>query len=171
MWTDSTRFKKHSGEKAICNTGKGEIFMNPKNRSAKYYHVERVRYADTDAQGHVFFGSYYTYMDEALMAFLEAVGYPWARLLEMGVEIYYVASDCQHKGRSYFGDRLRVYPAVSRLGNTSLTVRMRVARETESGEAVVAEGSITGVFVAVETGRPTPIPVAFRRAVERRQGE
>jgi acyl-CoA thioester hydrolase len=138
---------------------------------AQFFHLQQVRYADTDAQGHVFFGNYYTYMDEALMAYLEALGYPWARLLEMGVEIFYVASDCQHKGRSFFGDRLRVYPEVARLGKSSLTVKMRVARETADGEAVVAEGTITGVFVTIASGRPTPIPAEFRRAVAHRQGK
>jgi acyl-CoA thioester hydrolase len=145
--------------------------MYPKNASAKYYHIEQVRYADTDAQGHVFFGNYYTYMDETLMAYLDALGFPWARLLEMGVEIFYVASDCQYKGRSFFGDRLRVCPEVARLGTTSLKVKMTVIRKATTGETVVAEGSITGVFVDVETGRPTPIPTAFRRAVEGQGGE
>ena len=130
-----------------------------------FCHTERVRYADTDAQGHVFFGNYYTYMDETLMAYLAALGFPWARLLEMGVEIYYVASDCRYKGRAFFGDRLRVFPEVVKLGNTSLRVGMRLARAVDGGEVVVAEGSISGVFVDTETGRPTPIPESFRRAV------
>ena len=137
----------------------------------RFRHLQQVRYADTDAQGHVFFGNYYTYMDEALMAYLADLGFPWARLLEMGVEIYYVASDCQHKGRSFFGDRLQVTPAVTRLGTTSLTVGMTIARETDDGEAVVAEGAITGVFVDVSTGKSTPIPESFRRAVAGLQGD
>jgi acyl-CoA thioesterase FadM len=110
-------------------------------------------------------------MDETLMAYLDALGFPWGRLLELGVEIFYVASDCQYKGRSFFGDRLRVYPEVTRLGNTSLKVKMTVIRRATAGETVVAEGSITGVFVKVASGRPTPIPTAFRRAAEGRQVE
>jgi len=131
----------------------------------KFFHIEKVRYADTDAQGHVFFGNYYTYIDETLMAYLAALGFPWARLLDMGVEIYYVASDCQYKGRAFFGDRVRVSPEVVNLGNTSLKVGMTLTREVDGEEAVVAEGSISGVFIDTDTGRPTPIPEAFRRAV------
>lgn len=117
----------------------------------------------------MFFGNYYTYMDEAFMAYMGELGYPWARLLEMGVEIYYVASACEYKGRSYFGDRLRVYVEISRMGTSSLTATMRMFRAADDGDVEVARGSITGVFVDVESGRSTPIPDEFRQAALRHQ--
>lgn len=169
MWMGSTRSKRPSEERTFYNFSKDEIFMTSEKPPSKYHHTERVRYADTDAQGHVFFGNYYTYMDETFMAYLDELGYPWARLVEMGVEIYYVESGCQYKGRSFFGDRLRVYPEISRLGTSSLTVEMRMVKAAGEGGKVVALGSITGVFVDVESGKSTPIPPAFREAVLRYQ--
>lgn len=136
----------------------------------KYYHTERVRYADTDAQGHVFFGNYYTYMDEAFMAYLEELGYPASKLTAMGLEIYYVESGCQHKGRTFFSDRLHVYLEISRMGSSSLTAIMRIVKAAEDGGEEVALGTITGVFVDVESGKSTPIPADFREAVLRYQG-
>ena len=168
MWMGSTPYKRLSAESGSYNDSKDEMPMASQTPCAQFSHAERVRYADTDAQGHVFFGNYYTYMDEAFMAYLGELGYPWARLVEMGVEIYYAASNCQYKGRAFFGDRLHIYPEISGLGNSSLTVAMRVIRAGD-GEKVVAEGTITGVFMEIASGQSTPMPEAFREAVRRYQ--
>jgi len=66
----------------------------------------RVRFADTDLQGHVFFGNYFTYCDEGFMAYLDEVGYSWERLGSMGLELYYVESSCQFKGRAFMENLL-----------------------------------------------------------------
>jgi hypothetical protein len=58
--------------------------------SRKYrlsYPIE-VRFADTDLQGHVFFGNYFTYCEEGFMAFLDEIGYGWHRLEGTGLELY-----------------------------------------------------------------------------------
>ncbi len=46
----------------------------------QFFFPMHVRFADTDALGHVFFGSYFTFMDEAFMAYLAELGYPWSTL-------------------------------------------------------------------------------------------
>ena len=56
---------------------------------ATFFFPIRVRFADTDQQGHVFFGNYFTYMDEALMAYIDELGFAWETLGEMGLAIYY----------------------------------------------------------------------------------
>ncbi len=137
--------------------------MSSRVAPAKFYHRMRVRFADTDPQGHVFFGNYYTYLDEGLMAYIRELGFSWETLGEMGLEIYYVDSGCQFKGRSFSGDELRVHVIISKIGNSSLTAEMTVVRE--KNEETVATGFITGVMVGSATGKPTPVPEEFRAAV------
>ncbi len=141
--------------------------MSSEASLAKFYHQIRVRFADTDLQGHVFFGNYYTYLDEAFTGYLRELGYSWETLGEMGLEVYYVDSGCQFKGRSYFEDRLRVHTAISKIGNSSLTAEMTVVRE--KNEETVATGFITGVVVDPDTGRSTSVPEELRAAVTRYQ--
>jgi acyl-CoA thioester hydrolase len=128
-----------------------------------------VRFADTDALGHVFFGSYFTYMDEAFMAYLAELGYPWSTLTDKGLALFYVDSGCQFKGPTFFGNRLDVHTGIAKLGNSSLTAEMTMVREAD-GE-VVATGHITAVLVDARTERSTPIPDAFRQAVANYQDE
>jgi acyl-CoA thioester hydrolase len=130
---------------------------------ARFFLPVRVRFADTDLQGHVFFGNYFTYMDEAFMAYIDELGFAWEVLGEMGLGIYYVDSGCQFKGPSFFGDRLNVHTQISQLGNSSLTAEMTVVRESD--RAIVAAGYIKGVMVNTRTEKSTRIPEALRKAI------
>jgi len=137
--------------------------MPTEDPRAQFFLPLRVRFADTDLQGHVFFGNYFTYMDEAFMAYIDELGFAWQALGEMGLEIYYVDSGCQFQSPSFFGDRLNVHARISNLGNSSQTAAMTVVREAQ--KKVVATGYIKGVLVDTRTGKPTRIPDAFRTAV------
>ena len=119
----------------------------------RFYFPMHVRFADTDALGHTFFGSYFTYMDEALMAYID----------ELGFALFYVDSGCQFKGPSFFGDRLNVHARISQIGNSSLTADMSVVREND--RKVLADGYIKGVLVDTRTAASTRIPEAFRTAI------
>jgi acyl-CoA thioester hydrolase len=135
---------------------------------ARFFLPVRVRFADTDLQGHVFFGNYFTYMDEAFMAYIDELGFGWQALAEMGLAVYYVDSGCQFKNPSFFGNDLNVHAAIAELGNSSLTTRMTVVRDSD--QQVVAVGHIKGVLVNTRTGKSTRIPEAFRTAVAQYQG-
>ena len=141
--------------------------MPPESPLAKFYFPVRVRFADTDLQGHVFFGNYFTYMDEAFMAYIDELGFAWETLGEMGLAVYYVDSGCQFKGPSFFGDRLNVHTQISQLGNSSLTAEMTVVRERD--QAFVAAGYIKGVLVDTRIEKSTPIPETLREAIAKYQ--
>ena len=130
---------------------------------ARFHHRVSVRFADTDAQGHTFFGSYFTYMDEAFMAYLAELGYPWPTLVDRHLGIFYVDSGCQFKGPSFFGDHLHVHTAITHLGNSSLTAEMTMVRNHD--RTVVAVGHIKGVLVDSRTEKSTRIPDDLRTAV------
>ena len=123
----------------------------------------RVRFADTDQQGHVFFGNYFTFMDEALMAYIDALGFSWAQLSAKGLGIYYVDSGCQFKGPAFFGGQLNVHAAIAGLGNSSMTAEMTIVRPRDG--QVVASGYIKGVLVDTATEKSPRIPDALRTAV------
>ncbi|HEY5720410.1 MAG TPA: thioesterase family protein [Gammaproteobacteria bacterium] len=123
----------------------------------------QVRFADTDCQGHVYFSNYLVFCDEAMSAYLHAIGYPWARLAGDGIEFFFVDTGYQFKGSARFEERLEVHCRIARLGNTSFTGEMVVCR-ADGGEQI-GSGHITSVMVDPQTRRPVPIPAAFRAAV------
>ena len=136
--------------------------------SPRYYFSIPVRFADTDAQTHVFFANYFTYFDEAYMAYLDEVGFSWDRLAKLKLETYYESADCQFLGRAYYGDVLHVHTAFSKFGNSSLVMEMIIVNS--SSDEIIAKGHVTSVMIDSTTQKSTRIPEAFRQAVEKYQG-
>ncbi|MCB9610294.1 MAG: acyl-CoA thioesterase [Polyangiaceae bacterium] len=136
----------------------------PKDERFRFSHTIQVRFADTDAQGHVFFANYLTFFDETLTAYMRAIGCPWQRMIELGVDIVYADSRCQHRGRSFFEDQLQIQGKISRIGDSSVTSRYRAFRA--AGE-LVAEGQLVCVCVDRATKQKVSCPEELRTAVER----
>ncbi len=128
----------------------------------------RVRYADTDMQGHVFFANYLTYFDQALTDYLKVVEYGYKKFLDAGIDFFYVDTQCTFKGSSTFDDLLHVHARLDSVGRTSFTFRFTIFNaETD---AFVASGRIVAVAVDRKTRRPVPVPEGFKKAVEVYEG-
>lgn len=116
-----------------------------------------VRYADTDAQGVVFFANFLTYMDEAATAHLEQIGLPYTELRELGIDFVYASAKVDYRDSLRHGDSLEVDCAITRIGRTSLTTQcvLRV------GERVCAEGELVQVCIG-EARDAVPVPDRLR---------
>ena len=128
----------------------------------RFYHPIQVRYADTDAQGHVFFSNYLTYFDESHAAYLRAIGVPWSRLKELGLDSYHVSAQCDFRGSASFEDMLHVYGQMTRIGNSSYTMDFAIYKA--GGDQLIASGQITAVIVSRDTRQPTRVPNEIRKA-------
>jgi acyl-CoA thioester hydrolase len=133
----------------------------------KFYHPLKVRYVETDAQGHVFFGHYFTYFDVALTEYMGNLGFTYADMLAQGVDMYYVDARCQYKGRAFFEDFLHVHARIARFGDTSFSFEFAIVRAGE----LIANGEITAVTVDTQTWKPIRVPEALRRAVREFEGD
>jgi acyl-CoA thioester hydrolase len=143
----------------------GSREMRPKYR---FYHPLRVRYAETDAQGHVFFGNYLNYFDVGLLEYTRALGYSYADMVASGVDMFYVEANCQYRGRAYFDDLLHVHARIGHIGNTSFTFDFTIHKQP--GDDLIATGKIVAVTVDVETEQPVRVPDDLREAVAAFEG-
>ena len=134
----------------------------------RFYQPLRVRYSETDAQGHVFFGNYLNYFDIGLLEYTRAVGYTYQDMLASGVDMFYVESGCQYKGRAYFDDLLHVHTRIGHIGNTSFAFEFAIYRQP--ADELIATGRITAVAVDTQTEQPIRVPDELREAVARFEG-
>jgi acyl-CoA thioester hydrolase len=134
----------------------------------QYHHPIQVRYADTDAQGHVFFSNYLTFFDEAHGGYFRAIGVPWPRLMEMGLDSYHVSAHCDFKGSAHYEDVLHVHARMTRIGKSSYTLECAIYRE--NSDELIASGYVTAVIVTRESRQPTRVPEEIREAVARYEG-
>ena len=156
------------------------------DREHRFYHPLRVRYAETDAQGHVFFGHYLSYFDVGLIEYMRAIGYHYPDMAASGVDMYYVKATCQYKGRAYFDDLLHIHTRIGHIGNTSFAFEFSVYRvmsvtraqdtarrvddDKQPGNEMIATGKIVAVTVDVNTEQPIRVPDELREAISRFEG-
>ncbi len=120
----------------------------------------QVRFAETDAQGIVFYGNYVTYQDETMTAYLEAIGYTYEELLMAEWDIHTVNVELNYRTPAQFRDELTNAARITAINESSIEFAYECRRDGE----VLVEGSVTHVAVD-ETGAPTRVPQAFRDAV------
>ncbi|PSQ22029.1 acyl-CoA thioesterase [Halobacteriales archaeon QS_9_67_17] len=119
-----------------------------------------VRFAETDAQGIVFYGNYVTYQDETFSQYLREIGYPWTDIEQADWDIHVVNVDIDYRAPAAFSDELVCGIRADAIEESSLTFEW-VCRQRDG--PTCAEGSVT--HVAVSDGEPTTVPEAFREAV------
>jgi acyl-CoA thioester hydrolase len=129
----------------------------------------RVRYRDTDAQGHLYFASYLVYADEVATSYAQALGFAWSDPQATPCLVFTANITCDYLGECRYGDTVRVAVGYGRLGNSSARLDFEL-REDAGGE-LLARGAITQVFASHETRRPAPMPAALREAIIARQPE
>lgn len=125
--------------------------------------TDRVRFAETDAQGIVFYGQYFTYMDEAFNAFLRAIDYRYDRMAEEGWTTHVVHADLDYHAAARFEDVIESRLDIVRIGETSFTAAFE-GHEKATGERL-ASGTVIHVAVDHGTNEAIRVPDTFREAV------
>ena len=122
----------------------------------------KVRYAETDAQGVVYHGSYVVWFEVGRTEYCDAAGYPYARMEAEGVNI--VVSDLAARFRrpARYGDTVRVATRLAGIRSRGCTFAYRVRLADGS---VAVEGETVHLFVDRATGRPTAVPEPVRAAL------
>lgn len=131
----------------------------------KFYLPLAVRFAETDLQGHVFFGHYLTYFDEALTGYMHAIGCTYKDLLEVGADLYYIHTECDFKSEAFFEEILDVHARIGKIGNSSITFEFAAIKARN--DELVATGNIIAVTVDAKMKKPVRVPEEMRAAVAR----
>ena len=124
----------------------------------------KVRFNETDLQGHVNFAQFYFYFDVGLTEYLEAIGYDYSRMVEDGTDMVYVESHCRHRSPARWPEVLQVWTRLAHLGRRSLRFEFEIRDQVGGRE--VAEGHIAAVTVAPGSFEPRPVPEALRLAAQ-----
>jgi acyl-CoA thioester hydrolase len=135
-------------------------------KTDRIHHVThlRVRYADTDQMGIVYYGKYFEYFEVARTEMLRACGLPYASIEAAGFRLPVAEASAKYFRGAKYDDLLRVTASMKREPTTRLEIHYDVHLE-ETGE-LIAEGETMLVFVSTSTGKPSRPPEMYRRALE-----
>ena len=139
--------------------------MNELPQPPKFFASIKVRFNETDLQGHVNFGQYYFYFDVGATEYMEAIGYDYATMLKDDVDLLYAESHCNYKSSAQWPEVLRVHTRIAHLGRRSVRYEFDVRAENDGRQ--VATGHIVAVAAQRGTWAEREVPQWLRRAVEK----
>ncbi len=129
----------------------------------KFFEPLRVRFQDTDLQGHVYFGTFLTYFDEGLTGYMHAIKCTYDDLKNAGVDLFYIRTECDFKAEAFFEEVLNVHARAGSIGNSSITFEFAAFKA--HNDELVATGKIVAVTIDPQTKKPVRVLDVFRDAV------
>lgn len=124
----------------------------------------RVRYAETDQMGYVYYGNYATYFEVARVELLRSIGFSYKKLEEEGIMLPVFEFSIKYFKPAFYDDLLTIKTTIPE----TPSARIKFVYETfnESG-VLLNKAETTLVFISRTTNRPTSIPKDLLEAISR----
>ena len=135
----------------------------------KFCLLFRVRYAETDAQGIVFFAHYLTYFDTAINEYLRDLPHNYIEHVQQtGTDFHVVKVTVEFYAPSHFDDEIEVYVRTGRIGRSSLTFFIEIF--PKNGETTLVKGEVVWVNTDQKTHKSVPLPEALVVKLRNKEG-
>ncbi len=115
----------------------------------------RVRYADTDKMGVVYYSNYAVFYEVGRTEMFRELGIPYSLLEERGVALPVVELVSHYHKSARYDDLITVETSVETLPTVKIKINYRILGEDG---VLLNDGSTTLVFVDIKTGRPVRCP-------------
>ena len=147
---------------------------DPRDLAGDFAHRREieVRFADTDAMGHVNNAVYLTYCETARIAYWADVTGDPVRLGSAGAESLILAeARITYRAPAFHGETITIETRASRIGRSSFTLEHRLTARVGDGPARLVAVSVS-ILVRFDytNDRPVAISTQHRRAIEAFEG-
>ncbi len=120
----------------------------------------RVRYAETDAEGVVYYANHFVYMEVGRVNYLRATGFEPNEWNDSDWGIVVSEASCRYRSPARFDDLLVVRTWVEEVRLCSFTFAYEIVHGGEG--RLIAEGRTVQVTVDLESMRPIRLPPSMR---------
>ena len=127
----------------------------------------RVRYADTDKMGVVYYSNYAVFYETGRTEMFRSLGVPYSALEECGVALPVIELVSHYHKSAKYDDLITVETSLEALPTVKIKINYRIL--SEDG-VLLNDGSTTLVFVDMKTGRPTRCPQSVMDALKKACG-
>jgi len=123
----------------------------------------RVRYAETDQMGYVYYGNYATYFEVARVELLRSIGFSYKKLEEEGIMLPVFEFSIKYFKPAYYDDLLIIKTTIPE----SPGARIKFLYETFNEKGVLLnKAETTLVFISRATNRPIAVPDDLKVALK-----
>lgn len=122
----------------------------------------RVRYAETDQMGYVYYGNYATYYEVARVEMLRSLGTSYKSMEDQGIMMPVTDLQVRYHKPVRYDEQITIRVTIAELP----AVRIRFQYELFDTEGVLVNtGETTLVFVDMQRNRPCKAPASFLEAI------
>jgi acyl-CoA thioester hydrolase len=124
----------------------------------------RVRYAETDQMGYVYYGNYASYFEVARVETLRNLGFTYKAIEESGIILPVLTFSIKYIKPAYYDDLLSIRVAIKEIP----MARIRFDYETyNEKDELINIADTTLVFINKSTNKPCPAPEDFMQALKK----
>ena len=129
----------------------------------------RVRYAETDAQGIVFYAHYLTYFDTAITEYIRDLPFNYIEHVKhSGTDFHVVKAVVEFFVPSHFDDEIEAYVRTGKIGRSSLTFLIEIF--PKNIETTLVKGEVVWVNTDQKAKKSAPLPEELVGKVRDREG-
>lgn len=118
----------------------------------------RVRYAETDRMGYVYYGNYAGYYEVGRVESLRSLGMSYREMEDSGIMLPVLNYSIKYYKPSFYDDLLTIETIIPEIPNTRIKFLYKMFN---TQGMLLNEGETTLVFVNIKTGKPTQAPADF----------
>ena len=122
----------------------------------------RVRYAETDQMGYVYYGNYSTYFEVARVELFRSHGLSYKEMEDQGVMMPVLEQKIKYIKPAKYDDLLTVRTYLKEKPGVRIKFEYEVFNEEEK---LLTKAETTLVFVNMKTGKPTNAPQNFDQLI------
>jgi acyl-CoA thioester hydrolase len=121
----------------------------------------RVRYAETDQMGVVYYANYFVWFEVARTDLLRSLGWSYREMEDAGIVLPVIEATCHYRRAARYDDEIEIRTD----GTLTSPIRMEFAYEVMvKGEARSIASGRTGHAAISKTGRPCRLPARIVEA-------
>ena len=122
----------------------------------------RVRYAETDQMGYVYYGNYATYFEVARVELLRSIGFTYKKLEEEGIMLPVFEFSIKYFKPAFYDDLLTIKTILEY--NNGARIKFHYEIFNVSG-TLLNKAETTLVFIDRKTNRPTSMPEKMKQKI------
>jgi len=124
----------------------------------------RVRYAETDQMGYVYYGNYATYYEVARVEMLRSLDFSYKSLEASGVMMPVLELKCKYIRPAKYDDMLSINVKIEQKPTTRMIFQYEIYNEEKT---LLNIGETTLVFIDMKTGKVCEMPPVMQELLNK----
>ena len=126
-------------------------------------HQIRVRYAETDQMGYVYYGNYATYYEVGRVEALRSVGYSYREMEESGVMMPVLENHSRYLLPGRYDENLTIKTSIREMPGVRIRFHYEIFNESKG---LIHEGETLLTFLKTTSHRPCRPPARFMELLQ-----